>query len=424
MLPTLDVTGRLSELLKSLLFNNALLVIQFAASGLIPLFLIPHFIKTIGLSSFGDIAIGLSWANYAAIVVQYAFHLTGPKYLAENSTEACGKSVFANVFLVKLLLFMLVFTVSLVCALVLRTSKLSLLSFLLYSMLPFGSVFHAGWYLQAIGRFMLVSAVSVFAVIVSLIIGFGFVVTAADSIVALSSLTIGSILTGLGTFIITMSMMRTMSGGFNRREALLYLRDGWLIFFSQLTSSLYTFSGPIIIGLLLNSQAAGAYSAVERIVSAVSSACLLTHTAAYPRLAKLYHIDRSAYWSMMKAVVCIYFAGALFFCLVVALTGDSFTRFIFGSESYGYGKLVWWGILLILLAVFGPMVTGYLVVSGQQEKVYPLNMKILVLSIVLGLPGIHFFGTWAWFCSLAIAQGLVLWIGITSLWKMNNALKT
>lgn len=399
-------------MIKSLLFNNALLVIQYAASGFIPLFLIPHFIKTIGLSAYGDIAIGLSWANYATIIVQYAFYLTGPKYLAENGPDKSTKSVFTNVFTVKLLLFMLVFSVSVVCVLLLRTPKLTLQNLLLYAMLPIGAVFHAGWYLQAIGRFVAVSVVSVFAVLVSLIIGFGFVATSADSAIAISSLTVSSIIAGLGTFLVAIRMMRRMTGGFKWQESLLYLRDGWLIFFSQITSLLYTFSGPIIIGYLLNSQAAGAYSAVERIVTAVSSVCLLTHTVAYPQLAKLYHSDRSAYRRMMTFVLCIYLAGALFFCTAITLSGDLIVRFIFGYVSNDYRVLVWCGMALVVMGIFGPMITGYLVVSGQQDKVFPLNIKILVLSIFLGIPGIYYIGTWAWFCSLAIAQSIIIWTGV------------
>jgi hypothetical protein len=59
------------------------------------------------------------------------------------------------------------------------------------------------------------------------------------------------------------------------------------------------------------------------------------------------------------------------------------------------------------------VITGYFVVSGQQQKVYPLTIKILVISLGLGIPGVVYFGAWAWFCSLAIAQSLVLfWAGI------------
>jgi O-antigen/teichoic acid export membrane protein len=369
------------------------------------------------LASYGDIAIGLSWANYASVIVQYAFHLTGPKYIAQIRTEESRRAVFWNVFAAKLLLFFLVFIVASVLVLLLKTSKLSISTFLLYSMLPLGSVFHAGWYLQAVGRFMTLSVVSFFAALVSLVIGFGFVVASGDGLAAVTSLTIGLILSGVGTFIVSSRMMGFKSGEFVWQETLRYLHDGWLIFFSQLIASLYMLSGPIVIGQVLNSQAAGAYSVVERIVISVSSACLLTHTAAYPRLARLYHIDRSSYRRLMTAVLCIYLVGALFFCAVVALAGESFTRFIFGGEAYGYGVLVWWGMVLILLGIFGPMVTGYLVVSGHQDKVYPLTIKILIVSIVLGIPGIFYFGAWAWFCSLAIAQTLVLWAGYQALRK-------
>lgn len=404
-------------MLKTLFIDNAILVIQFAVSGLIPLLLIPHIIKTVGLSSYGDIAIGLSWANYAAVIVQYAFSLTGPKLLAQADSEESKKSVFWNVFTAKSMLYALVFSVSIIVFLATNPAQYSLAIFLVYSLLPLGAVFHAGWYLQTMGRFMVVSVVSSCAAAVTLLTGFLLVLSVADIPIAIFALTIGSVLSGLGTFFVSRRMLSNVSCVFNWRESLSYLQDGWTIFFSQFVASIYTMSGPIVIGQLLDSRAAGAYSAVERIVTAVSCVCLLTHTAAYPRLAGLYRTDRRAYRRLMTAVLCIYLAAAVFFCGLVAFAGDHFTRFIFGGDAQGYGTLLWWGMSLIPLGIFGPMVTGYLVVSGHQDRVYPLTMKILVVAMVLGVPGVIYYGSWAWFCSLAIAQSLVLWTGFLVLRK-------
>jgi O-antigen/teichoic acid export membrane protein len=404
--------------IKLLLLNNSLLIVQFAAGGLIPLVLIPHFIRTMGLSAYGEIAIGLSFANYASIVVQYAFNLTGPKYLAELHDNQSRKTVFLNVTFSKFILFLAVFLPSLFLVLFVLPEQVETSVFLVYCFLPVGAVFHSGWYLQSINRFAVVTVVSIFSTIIPLIVGFYFVVAPGDDFVALCSLTIGSILSGLGTFMASSYMLKLEPYKIDRQASFEYLRDGRTIFFSQFVASMYTLSGPVVIGQFINSSAAGAYSAVERIIGSVSSVCQLTHTAAYPRLARLYPSDRFSYRRLLKVVVFVYLLGANFFFFVVLATGESFGQFVLGEGAEVYGNLITWGVLLVFMGILGPVITGYYVVSGQQKKVYPLTVKILFISMGLGIPGVIYFGAWAWFCSLAIAQGLVLfWAGMEILRK-------
>jgi O-antigen/teichoic acid export membrane protein len=399
-------------LLKTLLVNNAVLIIQYAVGGLIPLVLIPHIVKTIGLASYGDIAIGLSWMGYVSIVVQYAFQLTGPRYLVQSGRIKADGTVFWNIFAVKLLLFLLIGVAAVIYSVCFYDGAIPFSFIAIYSMLPFGSVFHSGWYLQALGHFITVSAVSISAAVVSLIIGFVLVQNPHHAGFAATSLVLGSLLSGIGTFLISVRITKKTPLTCSFSKVWIYMQEGWSVFLSQFIASLYMLSGPIIIGRLLDSSSAGAYSAVERIVTAVSSVCLLTHTAAYPKLAEFYHTDRPAYVRLMKAVLYIYFSLASLFCAVIAITSKHISEYIFGKDAHNYSILILWGGILILLAVFGPMVTGYFVISGQQGKVYPLTVKVLLLSLVLGIPGVMYFGIWAWFCSLAIAQSMVLWTGV------------
>jgi hypothetical protein len=61
-----------------------------------------------------------------------------------------------------------------------------------------------------------------------------------------------------------------------------------------------------------------------------------------------------------------------------------------------------------VLGVFGTVFTGYLTVSGNSGAVLPLTLRILLVALCLGIPGVIALGAWAWMAALAVSQVLVL----------------
>ena len=152
-------------------------------------------------------------------------------------------------------------------------------------------------------------------------------------------------------------------------------------------------------------EAAGAYSTVERIVNALLGACLLTHTAAYPKLCTLYDSNRADYLRLMRFVVLAYWACTFFIVSSVVLAHDQLMRYLFGTiHPANFGPLLSWALIWLAVGVLGPAVTGYLTITGRQREVWIINLKVLVLSLVIGVPGSYFFGAWAWMAALVIGQ--------------------
>ena len=64
-----------------------------------------------------------------------------------------------------------------------------------------------------------------------------------------------------------------------------------------------------------------------------------------------------------------------------------------------------------MLGVFGTALTGYLTVSGRSSEVWPLTLKVLISSVVIGVPGVFMFGGVGWLAALVISQFFVLHAG-------------
>ncbi len=397
---------------RQVLFNNAILIAQYTVSGLVPLLLVPHIVRTIGLASYGNLAVAIAWANYGCIVVQYAFHLTGPKRIAQLSKNESTVDIFAQFSVAKLIL--LAGVLSIFSLFLLSTSPIESASTSAYvialALLPAAAALNSSWYLQATGHFLWVCTLAIIGASASLTVGFIFIVdNSQDSIIATAiALSLGPLLTGVMTFIISIKSLSGCIKAFRSANPNKLLREDWPLFISQFTAAIYSASGPILINWLSGAAASGAYSAVERFSNAITGACLLTHTAAYPRLAALYKEKRDTYWRLLHFVVIAYLACTIGISTTALLFHNRLSTFIFGTNNTPHSTLIAWSLLLLILSVFGPVVTGYLTVSGRQNHIKKITLRVLTISIALGIPGTIAFGAWAWMAALTTSQIYVL----------------
>jgi hypothetical protein len=161
---------------RRLLSDNAALALQYAASALVPLLLIPHFVRVLGLQTYGTLAILLAVMSFATVVVQYAFHLTGPAEHGGLQGRPGARQLFLDILVARGLLLVAVMAAAAVALsmivwllpaqpAVLRDGALLLL-------LPLAAALNAGWYLQARGEFAVLAGLSVISVVVALAVGF------------------------------------------------------------------------------------------------------------------------------------------------------------------------------------------------------------------------------------------------------------
>lgn len=399
-------------MLRSLLSNNALLLFQYSVTALVSLLLIPHIVRTIGLERFGELAIALACANYGAVVVQYAFHLSGPRQIANLAPGETDADIVSRALASKICLLGIVILL-VACGSIVSSwfgYRVSLAQLLLMTSVPAGAALNTVWHLYAVGRFQYASLLSIVGASVSLAVGFFSVRNAsAESLfAAAAALAVGHLIVGVGTLLTSMRLLVAKAQRLMWRHPWIELRAGWPLFSSQFAAALYAASGPLAVAVLAGAGEAGAYAATERIANAVAGACLLTHTAAYPMLAKAYSEDRGAYLRLLRTVLAIYAAGAGAVVLAAIVLRDVVLAFMLGSAGTDYGLLLLLAAAWVILAIFGTALTGYLTVSGQSHRVLPLTLKVLCLSFLIGVPATAVWGASGWMAALCLAQAPVL----------------
>jgi O-antigen/teichoic acid export membrane protein len=356
----------------------------------------------------------MAWGGYGAVVVQYAFQITGPKRLAELAVGEPTAIVFLDIAVAKLLLLFLVISVMAVFAIIsMPLASTSSIAWLLLFAMPIAAGLNSVWYLQSRGRFLSVCILAIAGSLLTLFIGFGFINSdnhrAVDFAVVVS--VFGAVFIGAGTMLLAIRSFGKLRYDWDISRAITALKDGWHLFISQFVAILYSASGPIVINYLLDAKAAGAYGVTERVINALMAAAMLTHTAAYPSLASSYINDRLAYWRTLRFILVSYLSVTLIIAMLTWSLREPVTRFLYSDVTGDHGGLLFFGLAWLVLGIFGTALTGYLTVSGRRHEVWPLTLRILVLSVSMGVPGVFVFGSAGWLAALVLAQLLVLHAG-------------
>ena len=376
--------------------------------------LVPHIVSVIGLAEYGHLAVIMAWGGYGAVVVQYAFQITGPKRLAELAVGESTAIVFVDIAFAKFLLLALVISVMAVFAIVsIPFESTSSIAWMLLFAMPMAAGLNSVWFLQSQGRFLSVCILAIAGSLLTLFIGFGFINSGNDRAVDFAVIVsvFGAMFIGLGTMLLAIASFKKMAYDWDIARAITALKEGWHLFISQFVAMLYSASGPIVINYLLDARAAGAYGVTERVINALMAAAMLTHTAAYPRLASSYINNRTAYWRILKFILMSYLSVTLIVAMLVLVLREPVMRFLYSDVSSDHYGLLCFGLAWLVLGVFGTALTGYLTVSDHRHEVWPLTLKILVLSVSMGVPGVVIFGSAGWLAAIVLAQFLVLHTG-------------
>jgi O-antigen/teichoic acid export membrane protein len=397
-------------MLRRLLSDNALLAVQYAAASLVPLLLVPHFMRALGPERFGVIAIIAALMGYASVIVQYAFALTGPADLAQREGGRTGREVFLDVLLARMLLLLPILVAGAGALTFVDAAHRALLAIMLA--LPVAAALNTGWYLQASGRLPALVGLAVIGVAFSLVLGFSQVdVGRPDSRWAAAALAAGPLAFAVGSLAWALVTLPAERGVPSAGRALRALHRGRHVFISQFAAALYSLAGPLVVGAVGGIRAAGLYGAIERVANAVQAGLTLTHTAAYPQLTRLHADPTSArrYARLFTYVIVVYGAAVVGLGVALLVMADPAQRFLFGMVTAETARLLWLAYAWVALGIAGPLVTGYWTASGQQHRILPLTWRVLLVSLPAGVLGASLLGGAGWLLALLAGQCLVLW---------------
>ncbi len=370
---------------KKVLLSNffSLGLLQFVSTFL-PLLTIPYLVRVLGAEFYGVIAFSSATVVYFQILIAYGFNLTGArdislfrhdkKKLVEiYSAIQSIKLIFMFIGLFILTLLILVFDE------IFADWKIFYLSYAVVV----GQAIFPGWFFQGVEQMKYITFINICA---RLIFTFGVFVLVKERsdyylVPALSAF--GYFVSSLWSLII---LRKKFGVGFQVQDKyILYdqIINGWHIFLTNISVSVYTATTTIILGIFTNNVLVGYYAAAEKLITALKYMVLPISQTLFPFLVRLSKDSKFAVLSIVRKLLFTLGIGALFFSITLIYFSEDITLFIFGEDYINTVILIKiLGIIPFLVMVDTMLGTLTMLVFDRKKSYSRIILSASLLSIV------------------------------------------
>lgn len=350
---------------------------------LLPLITIPYVVRIIGVELFGVVSLALSIMSYCVIVVDFGFNLTATQEIAQNkSNKKATDKIFWSVFFVKFgLLIIVSISLSFIIYFIPDLKKYATVYFYSFIMVV-ANVFYPIWYFQGMENMRTVSLLGIISRIISVILIILFLKEKTQFYLYPLFLSVSQLIVSMYSMVYLIKSYKVNFTFPSRIDIWLQIHNGFTIFITSLTVSLYTSSTVIILGIFTNTYITGLFSGIERIVQSLKGLFNPISQAMYPYLATKFQTQQEL---ARKQILQLGMSTLIIFgiiSLIVFIFANQLTTMILGEEFTEAYKILKILSPLILIVPIGNIFGIQGLLNLGQKKLFT---KTVVLTGILGI---------------------------------------
>jgi len=367
---------------KKLLENFTSLSLLQIANYVLPFIIFLYVIRVLGPEKFGLISFAAAFISYFQIFTDYGFNYSATREIAIYRDDKKKLShFFSSIMIIKLFLGLLSLLVLGLVLLVFSTFRINSILYLLTFGMVIGNILFPVWFFQGIEKMKYITVLNVISKLISTIAIFIFVKDVSNYLYVPLLNSLGFIVAGVIGFLLVIKYFDVELIRPSTEMLIHELREGWHVFISTVSVSLYTNTRIFAVGLFTNNTITGYYTIAEKLMEVVQTFPLASLTQSlYPRLSKTYSQDPILAYKITKKFqkyTIIFFLLLIPIIFVLA----PFIVDIVAGEHYEDTVLAF---RILLIAVFfinaNAFQIFYLLVSGKGE----IYAKIHVVTGLLG----------------------------------------
>jgi len=354
--------------LRSTVARNAasLYLIQFA-NYIVPLIMVPYLVRVLGPAGYGAVAFAQGFINYLMLFVEYGFDWSATRKISvhRDDHQAVNQTAF-HVWATKGLLSLLGFGVLLLLiAVVPKLKEVYLFLLALYGIV-LGNVLFPTWLFQGMERMVAISVINLGMKVAVLVGVFTLVHRPEDAVLYAALMGGGFLAAGLVGAVAAVRMFSLKLVSVTWSGIWETLKEGWVLFLSKASVSLYTAGNAFILGMLTNHTVVGYYSVAEKVVKALLGLLGPISQAAYPRFSKLaaQSREKALFWG--RRMLLLMGGAGLGISVVILLGAPLIVAVLLGSQ---YGP----SVVVMRILAFLPFLIALSNVLGIQIMI-PFGM--------------------------------------------------
>ncbi|MGB5948800.1 MAG: oligosaccharide flippase family protein [Parvibaculum sp.] len=387
---------------------TSLYVLQ-AINYVFPLITIPYLTRVLGIEAFGITQVAIAFAAIGSLFADWGFNYTGTQAVARSAkTGPALSKIASDTISAKLLLC------ALWCAGVLIWAQAAGEDlpnyYLLALLITLSTTLTPTWLYQGLELFQEISRANAVIRVLTTILIFAMVREPDD-------ITLVILLTALHGFLVaawlwTRILYRGLRLHFPELSAIrATVRDGLEVFFTTALTSSYTTGAVLAVAAIGGNEAAGAYAAVERIISACKATMGPVVQVLYARISSYRQISRAQYmdvtfwpFSILFAFICaatfLIIAGSPYFfdelmkipfeqirlvlpALALTLPTLALAHWFVTVGLLARGKRTEWMIVILCGPAVGLLSGGALIGHAVAQDVVAVAVSATELTILM-----------------------------------------
>jgi len=368
---------------KKLAENFFSLSILQGLNYLLPLITLPYLVRVLGPSKYGLISFVQSFIQYFIVLTDYGFNLSATRMISLNKDNKHSISkIFSSVITIKILLLSISFLILLTITSTLTKFNQNFILYIYAFGIVIGYSLFPVWFFQGIEKMKYITLVNIIIKGIFTIAIFIFIKESNNYPLVLIINSFGYIIGGITSIIIVLRIFGTKYEIPKLGEIKYQLKEGWHIFISTISVSIYTNSNIFILGLFTDNTTVGYYTGAQKIINAIISLLNPVSQTVYPHINQLRDKSEIEAIKFIRKLLKLLSSSTLLISIILYIFSNKIILLVLGNDYTA-------SILVFKIMSFLPFIIALSNVFGIQTML-TFNFKkefsrILIVGSILDL---------------------------------------
>ncbi|UTH72841.1 oligosaccharide flippase family protein [Chromobacterium sp. IIBBL 290-4] len=347
---------------------GALFIVQ-GINYVSPLILIPVLTHRLGVAAWGKISILISLTVFSLVFIEYAFHLSGVRAVAQcKNDEEELNGLFVNVVGAKFILGLMFSTLSCILYFYFLSSYINEIEFLSWLLSTIAQSQTGAWYFQGQQRSVLGFGMEAASRLISTVLAIIVVHVPSDIWKYFISIAIGWA-PGILFSMFRAHFFKSLSF-FSIRDVYKLLVSGFNAFLLNAWGAFFVSMPTIVLSKVVSLEVVGYFSLADKIVRAMYGIYVPFHTYLFPKIARLAieNKDAAALYVARGLKVCI--VSGILVSLSIFLLADNIIVFCFGVDFFPASSVLKMYSLMPTILVINSILVVQWMVNLSVERIY------------------------------------------------------